>query len=83
MFPWMMYRIDWQHNLGMTSYGKPAQIIAVAEVMITALKYMLENTFDQRPEGGPKISFEGFPGWCMYVLAMYAQVIPRPSDIVS
>jgi len=68
-------RDDWQHNTGMTSYGKPETIQAIAGTMIDALKYMLENTFEQRPQGGPELDFSGFPGWCMYVLAMYAQEI--------
>ena len=64
----------------MTSYGKFEDIQNIARVMIDALKYMLENTFEQKPEGGPELDFSGFPGWCMYVLAMYAQV-RLPSSI--
>ena len=58
----------------MTSYGRLKDLQEIARVMIDALKYMLENTFEQRPQGGPELDFSGFPGWCMYVLAMYAQV---------
>ena len=68
----------------MTSYGHLKELQEIARVMIDALKYMLENTFEQRPQGGPEIDFSGFPGWCMYVLAMYAQVIqPRDSAQIS
>lgn len=61
----------------MTSYGKFEDLQAIAQVMVDSLRFMLENTFEQRPEGGPELDFSGFPGWCMYVLAMYAQVRAR------
>jgi len=70
-----MCRPDWKHNTGMTSYGRLGDLQGVARHMIDALKYMLENSFEQRPEGGPELDFSGFPGWSMYVLAMYAQEI--------
>jgi len=68
-------RDGWKHNTGMTSYGPYPELRRVAEVMLSATRFMLENTFEQRPGGGPVLDYGGFPGWCLYVVAMYAQEI--------
>jgi hypothetical protein len=78
-------RADWQHNLGMTSYGTLAQMQAVARTMIPALLYILEETFPQKPEGGPAVANmgDGWPVWALYVSMMYAQEVAANAVLPS
>lgn len=67
---------SWKHNVGMTSYGTAEQLQRVAETMLPAIKYILENTFPQKEGGGPNVGMgEGWPRWSLYVAAMYGQEV--------
>lgn len=75
----------WEHNLGMTSYGTYAQLRSVAAAMVPAIKHILETTFPQKEGGGPDVASpgDGWPRWCLYVAAMYAQEVAANTVLPS